>query len=138
MLVGSGVVAAQNGTPQTKTFVGPNAPVISADSPPARNPAINPSAAGLSQGGTAAPNPSKGAIPGNNPGEVGQRELGQGKVGTGEFTAAQARQSLRYYSYTNIVDLHLNQNRQWQAQATHNGRRVKVVLDDRGTATEQK
>ena len=133
MLVGSGVAAAQNGTPQTKTFVGPNAPVISADSPPARNPAINPSAAGLSQGGTAAPSPSGRATPGNNQGEVGQD-----KVGTGEFTAAQARQSLWYYGYTKIVDLHLNQNRHWQAQATHNGRRVKVVLDDRGTATEQK
>ena len=56
MLVGPGIAAAQTNTPQTNTFVTPEAPTISADSPPARNPAINPSAAGLSQRGLAAPN----------------------------------------------------------------------------------
>jgi hypothetical protein len=75
----------------------------------------------------AAPSPSGNADCGNPPG-----------IGNSEMTASQARASLRYYGYTGIRNLHLNQSRHWQAQATHNGRRVKVVLDDRGTATEQK
>jgi len=42
VLAGPGVAAAQTGAPQTNTFVTPGAPVISADSPPPRNPAIKP------------------------------------------------------------------------------------------------
>jgi hypothetical protein len=125
VLAGPGIAAAQTGTPQTNTFVAPGAPVISADSPPARNPAINPSAAGRSQGGMAAPNP---VGPGGE----------QRAVSRGEITEAQAQRWLRYYGYTGIVNLHLDQNGHWQAQATHNGRHVKVALDDRGTVTEQK
>lgn len=117
---------AQNGVPQEKTFVGPGAPVISANSPPARNPAMNPSAAGLSQGGMAAPNATTGSA-----GE-------QRTASRGEITEAQARRWLRYYGYTGITNLHVDQNGHWQAQATHNGRRVRVALDDRGTATVQK
>jgi hypothetical protein len=56
----------------------------------------------------------------------------------GEITEAQARRWLRYYGYTGIVGLHVDQNGRWQAQATDNGPRVKVALDNRGTATEQK
>jgi hypothetical protein len=100
--------------------------VISADSPPARNPGINPSAAGLSQGRMAAPSPKTGSV-----GE-------QRTASRGEITEAQARRWLRYYAYTGIANLHIDQNGHLQAQATHNGRRVKVALDDRGTATEQK
>ena len=125
MLAGPGIATAQTGTPQTNTFVTPGAPVISADSPPARNPAVNPSAAGLSQGRMAAPSP---AGPGGE----------QRTASRGEITEAQARRWLRYYGYTGIANLHVDQNGHWQAQATHNGRRVKVALDDRGTATEQK
>jgi hypothetical protein len=127
MVTGSGIAAAQNATPQTKTSVGPGAPVISADSPPARNPAVNPSAAGLSQPATAAPHAGHNYRAATQPG-----------IGQDEFSASQALASLRYYGYSGITNLHLNQNRHWQAQATHNGRRVKVVLDDRGTATEMK
>jgi hypothetical protein len=126
VLVGSGVAVAQNRTPQTKTFVSPSSPVISADSPPARNPAVNPSAAGLSQERMAAPSPS---------GSVG---AGRQTANGGEFTEAQARRSLRYYGYTGIINLHVNGDGRWQAQATHNGRRVRVVLDEHGTATEQR
>lgn len=125
VLAGSGVAAAQTNTPQEKTFVTPGAPVISADSPPARSPAVNPSAAGLSQGRMAAPSP---VAPGGE----------QRTASRGEITEAQARRWLRYYGYTGIANLHVDQNGHWQAQATHNGRRVKVALDDRGTATEQK
>jgi hypothetical protein len=125
MLAGPGIAAAQTGTPQTNTFVTPGAPTILPDSPPARNPAINPSAAGLSQGGMAAPN---SAGPGGE----------QPTASRGEVTEVQARRWLRHYGYTGIVNLHVDQNGHWQAQATHNGRRVKVALDDRGTATEQK
>lgn len=127
VLAGSGVAAAQNGVPQEKTFVGPGAPVISADSPPARNPALNPSAAGLSQGGMAAPSP-------NNTGSAGEQRT----ASRGEITEAQARRWLRYYGYTGLANLQVDQNGHWQAQARHNGRRVKVALDDGGTATEQK
>jgi hypothetical protein len=126
VLAGSGVAVAQNGTPQGKTSVNPSAPVISADSPPARNPVVNPSAAGLSQGRIAAPGPN---------GSVG---AGQQTANEGEFTEAQARRSLRYYGYTGIVNLHVNADGHWQAQATHHGRRVRVVLNEHGTATEQK
>ena len=128
MLAGVGVAAAQIGTPQTNSFVSPGAPVISADSPPARNPAINPSAAGLSQGRMAAP---------NNTG-TGSPAAEQRTASRGEITEAQARRWLRYYGYTGTVNLHIDENGHWQAQATHNGRRVKVALDDRGTATVQK
>jgi predicted aspartyl protease len=115
MLAGSGIAAAQTGTPQTNNFV----------TPPARNLAINPSAAGLSHGRMAAPNPA---------GPEGEQRT----ASRGEITEAQARRSLRYYGYTGIVNLHVDQSGHWQAQATHNGRRVKVALDDRGTAAEQK
>ena len=128
MLAGSGIAAAQTGTPQTNTFVTPRAPVISADSPPARNPAINPSAAGLSQGRMAAPNDNA----------TGSVAAEQRTARRGEITDAQARRWLRYYGYTGIVNLHIDQNGHWQAQANHNGRHVKVALDDRGTVTEQK
>jgi hypothetical protein len=111
--------------PQEKTFVGPGAPVISADSRAERNLAINPSAAGLSQGRMAAPSVT---------GAGGEERT----ASRGEITEAQARRWLRYCGYTGIVNLHVDQNGDWQAQATHNGRRVKVALADRGTATEQK
>lgn len=125
LLAGPVVAAAQSSTPQTNTYVTPGAPVISADSPAARNPAVNPSAAGLSQGTMAAPSP---------PGPGGAQRTSS----RGEITEAQARRWLRYYRYTGIVNLHVDQNGHWQAQATHNGRHVKVALDDRGTATEEK
>ena len=125
MLAGLGIAAAQTNTPQTNTFVTPEAPTISADSPPARNPAINPSAAGLSQRGLAAPNSA--GLGGEQP-----------TASRGEITKAQARRWLRHYGYTGIVNLRVDQSGHWQAQATHNGRRVRVALDDRGTATEQK
>ena len=116
MLAGPGIAAAQTSTPQTNTFVTPGAPTISADSPPARNPAINPSAAGLSQGRMAAPN------------LVGPGE--ERTASRGEISEPQARRWLRYYGYTGIANLHVDQNGHWQAQATRNGRRVKVALDD--------
>ena len=128
MLAGTGWAWAQTGIPQTNTFVGPGAPAISADSPRARNPAVNPSAAGLTQGRMA--NPST-----TSAGTLGAE---QGAAARSGITAEQARRSLRYYSYAHITDLHLDQNAQWQAQATRNGRRVRVVLDQGGTATEEK
>ena len=89
-------------------------------------PGHQPERAGLSQGGTAAPNPNT-----DSGGE-------QRAASRGEITEAQARRWLRYYGYSGIVNLHVDQNGHWQAQATHNGRRVKVALDDRGTATQQR
>ena len=70
---------------------------------------------------------------GSGPPAAGQRTASRGEV-----TEAQARRWLRHYGYTGIVNLHVNPEGHWQAQATHNGRRVKVALDERGTATEQK
>jgi hypothetical protein len=122
LLDGPGIATAQTGTPQTKTFVSPGAPVISADSPAARNPAVNPSATGLSQGRMAGPS-------------AGSAGAEQRNASRGEITAAQAQRWLRDYGYSDIINLHVDRNGHWQAQATHNGRRVKVVLDDRGTAT---
>jgi hypothetical protein len=61
ILAGSGVAAAQTGMPQTKTFVRPNAPIVSTGSPALTDPGINPSAAGLSQPRMAGPEPSGGA-----------------------------------------------------------------------------
>jgi hypothetical protein len=120
LLAGPGIAAAQTGTAQTKTFVSPGAPVISADSPAARNPAVNPSTGRMA-------GPSAGAA------AVEQRTASRG-----EITVAQAQRWLRYYGYSGIINLHVNRNAHWQAQATHNGRRVKIVLDDRGTATVPK
>ena len=112
MLAGTGSASSQTGVPQTNTFVSPGAPVISADSPPARNPAVNPSAAGLSQGRMAAPSP---------PGSVAAARR---TANRGELSETQARRSLRYYGYTGIANLHVNADGHWQAQATDNGRRV--------------
>ena len=86
--------SAQNTEP-SNTFVTPRAPVISADSPPARNPGVNPSAAGLSQGRMAAPSPV---------GAGGEQRT----ASRGEITEAQARRWLRYYGYTGIVNLHVS------------------------------
>jgi hypothetical protein len=58
ILSGSSAAVAQTGMPQTKTFVRPNAPVVSSDSPALKDPGINPSAAGLSQPRMAGPEPS--------------------------------------------------------------------------------
>lgn len=129
MLAGPGIAAAQTSTPEPNTFVTPGAPTISADAPPARNPAINPSAAGLSKGRMAAPTPA---------GSGGKQPTATSTATSGEVTKAQARRWLRHYGYAGIVNLHVDQNGHWEAQATRNGRRVKVALDDRGTATEQK
>jgi hypothetical protein len=129
ILAGSGWAAAQTGTAQTNTYVSPGAPVISADSPPGRNPQINPSAAGLAQSRLAVPSSATPRSAGNAEQHTADRE---------ERTAAQARKSLRYYGYSDIVNLHVNRDGLWQAQATKNGRRVKVVLEQRGTVTEPK
>jgi hypothetical protein len=56
----------------------------------------------------------------------------------GDITETQARRWLRYNGYNGIANLHFDRNGHWQAQATQNGRRVKVVLGEQSTATEQK
>ena len=99
--------SAQTTAPST-SFVSPGAPVISADSPPARNPAINPSAAGLSQGSMTAPNNTGTGRPGAE----------QRTASRGEITEAQARRWLRYYGYAGIVNLHVDPEGHWQVQAT--------------------
>jgi hypothetical protein len=128
LLSASGVASAQAPQATTSTTVEPNAPVISGTSQSAHNPAVNPAAAGLSQGYMAAP----------DAGRAGAHRGQANATSRGDMTAAQARQSLRYYGYSGITNLHVNQGGHWQAQANMNGRRVKVVLDERGAATQMK
>lgn len=68
----------------------------------------------------------------------GSRSEEQRYAGKSELTTEQARRFLRYYGYTGIANLHLNGDGDWQAQATHDGRRVRVVIEHRGTALEEK
>ena len=71
---------------------------------------------------------------------VPSRDAGDGmlKPGANSFTEDQARRRIEDRGYTGVGQLHKDQNSIWQAEATKEGRRVRVGLDYRGNVVEEK
>jgi hypothetical protein len=57
--------------------------------------------------------------------------------GANSFTEGQARSRIEDRGYTNVSQLHKDQNSIWQAEAMKDGRRVRVGLDFRGNVVEE-
>ena len=70
---------------------------------------------------------------------VPSRDAGDGmlKPGANSFTEDQARRRIEDRGYTGVGGLHKDQNSIWQADATKEGRRVRVGLDYRGNVVEE-
>jgi hypothetical protein len=60
------------------------------------------------------------------------------KPGASSFTEEQARRRIGDRGYTNIGQLHKDENSIWQTEAAKDGRRVWVGLDYRGNVVEEK
>ena len=57
--------------------------------------------------------------------------------GANSFTEGQARRRIEDRGYSNVDQLHKDQNSIWQAEATKDGRRVRVGVDFRGNVVEE-
>ena len=57
--------------------------------------------------------------------------------GANSFTEGQARRRIEDRGYTNVDQMHKDQNSIWQAEATKDGRRVRVGVDFRGNVVEE-
>ena len=57
--------------------------------------------------------------------------------GANSFTEGQARRRIEDRGYTNVDQLHKDQNSIWQAEAMKDGRRVRVGVDFRGNVVEE-
>ena len=57
--------------------------------------------------------------------------------GANSFTEGQARRRIEDRGYTNVDQLRKDQNSIWQAEATKDGRRVRVGVDFRGNVVEE-
>jgi hypothetical protein len=96
--------------------------------------------AGLAMAQSTAPNtnaaPSAGtsANPNANGTGAGNASL---EKGANSFTEGQARRRIEDRGYTNVDQLHKDQNSIWQAEATKDGRRVRVGVDFRGNVAEE-
>ena len=82
------------------------------------------------------PTPSAGtsANPNANATGAGNASL---ERGANSFTEGQARRRIEDRGYTNVDQLHKDQNSIWQAEATKDGRRVRVGVDFRGNVVEE-
>src|SRR5438270_9933177 len=111
LLGNSGSALAQS---TTNTVTPPNAPTISPSSPSARDPGVNPNAAGTSmvtRDYGASSNPSANAP-----------HADEGlERGANSFTEQQARRRIEDHGFSNVGELHKDQNAIWQAEATKNG-----------------
>lgn len=132
LLASSGLALAQSTAPNTTTGNPQTAPTVSPSSPAARDPAVNPNAAGTrsgaAQSGTSA-NPNAAST---HSGTAGL------EPGANSFTEGQARSRIEDHGYTNVSKLHKDQNSIWQAEAMKDGRQVRVGLDYRGNVVEEK
>ena len=96
--------------------------------------------AGLAMAQTAAPSastsPSVGTStnPNANATAAGNAAL---EPGANSFTEGQARRRIEDRGYTNVDQLHKDQNSIWQAEAMKDGRRVRVGVDFRGNVVEE-
>ena len=87
------------------------------------------------------PNPAgTGAYGTSRDTSAASRDAGDGmlKPGANSFTENQARRRIEDHGYTGVGKLHKDQNSIWQAEATKDGRRVRVGLDYRGNVVEEK
>jgi putative membrane protein len=57
--------------------------------------------------------------------------------GANSFTEGQARRRIEDRGYTNVDQMHKDQNSIWQAEATKDGRRVRVGVDFHGNVAEE-
>ena len=57
--------------------------------------------------------------------------------GANSFTEGQARRRIEDRGYTNVDQLHKDQNSIWEAEAMKDGRRVRVGVDFRGNVVEE-
>jgi hypothetical protein len=131
LLLGSSSLAlAQSTAPSTTTTGNPQTtPMVSPSAPAARDPGVNPGAAGRVTGsGTSSTSRATGS-------DTGDDAL---KAGANSFTEGQARRRIEDRGYTNVGQLHKDQNSIWQADATKEGRRVRVGVDFRGNVVEEK
>ena len=83
----------------------------------------------------AAPSVGTSANPNANATGAGTAAL---EPGANSFTEGQARRRIEDRGYTNVDQLHKDQNSIWQAQAMHDGHQVRVGLDYRGNVVEEK
>lgn len=88
-------------------------PNANPNAPPASGSSVNPSANSVRSG-------DAGLQPGAN-----------------SFTEGQARGRIEDRGYTDVGQLHKDQNSIWQAEAMKDGRRVRVGLDFRGNVAEE-
>ena len=85
-------------------------------------------------GNQTAPSTGTSANPNANPTRAGNAAL---ERGANSFTEGQARRRMEDHGYTNVEQLHKDQNSIWQAEATKDGRRVRVGVDFRGNVVEE-
>ena len=87
---------------------------------------------------TAPSDPAPSAGTSANPNTNGTRAGDAGlERGANSFTEGQARRRIEDHGYTDVGQLHKDQNSIWQAEATKDGRRVRVGLDFRGNVAEE-
>ncbi len=85
-------------------------------------------------GNHASPSVGTSANPNANATGAGNASL---EKGANSFTEGQARRRIEDRGYTNVDQLHKDQNSIWQAEAMKDGRRVRVGLDFRGNVVEE-
>jgi periplasmic protein CpxP/Spy len=130
LFLGSSGLALAQGTAPTGNPR--DTPTVSPSSPAVNNPGVNPNAAGTSTGvretGTSA-----------NPHDSSTRSGNAGlERGANSFTEGQARRRIEDRGYSNVGQMHKDQNSIWQTEAMKDGRRVRVGVDFRGNVVEEK
>lgn len=131
LLGSSGLALAQSTAPSTTTNNPQNTPTVSPSSPAARDPGVNPNAAGTSMG-------TRESGTSSNPNASAPRSDAGLEHGANSFTEGQARRRIEDHGYTNVGQLNKDQNSIWQAEAMKNGQRVRVGVDFRGNVAELK
>jgi hypothetical protein len=129
LLAGSSGLALAQSTAQSPTTTSnpQNTPIVSPSPPAARDPGVNPNAAGTA---TAIRNSGTSSVPGS-----GNDAL---EKGTNSYTEGQARRRMEDHGYTNVGQLRKDQDSIWQAEAMKDGRRARVGVDFRGNVVEEK
>ncbi len=85
-------------------------------------------------GNQTVPNAGTTADPNANATRAGNAAL---EPGANSFTEGQARRRIEDRGYTNVDQLHKDQNSIWQTEATKDGHRVRVGVDFRGNVVEE-
>jgi hypothetical protein len=131
LLGSSGLALAQGTAPSATTSNPQDTTTVSPSSPAAQDPGVNPSAAGTNTG-------AQRSSTSTNPNANAPRSDTGLARGANSFTQGQARRRIEDHGYTNVRQLHKDQNSVWQAEAAKDGRQVKVGLDFRGNVAEIK